>query len=295
MNQVIREAADILSDMIVIHNLKKKKQSMEKKSVLMWRDYPLNDKENVQKAMDKFAYTTSRMHPREKRAYAVAISKEAADYNIEPSGPITNYINDDINKDSVKLATSIRMRHIFDADLKADLTKLAENPHPEAFVEFDKIAGLTKYSSIPDGYASCYKLANCNEDNIKNISATVIERLFDSEFAKEWAKDPLTVYNSLPHPTQAMIQKQASVAEDVIPAATAMLAGITGYALGKKTGAQKVIDQQFNAKGWMPSKGVLYEKNFQTIVPCKDGFAVKDKDGRIILESDSLTKLVSML
>lgn len=270
---------------------------------ISWRKYPLNTPEHIKTAMERFPYTTQRMEPASKCAYARAIIKEAGVNNISVGGEVMNYASEEINPVSVKIATNIRRAHVFDRKDLDLLEKVASKPSPERFVEFDKLAGLTQYvkdKKIPDGYASCHSLIKSAEvsddERIKNIPLEKIEQLFDPQFAKEWATDPVTIYKSLPAPTQALIEKQASVA---IPAALAALAGAAaGYVTGEQMAAGKAIDAQFQAKGWAKPKDKsegFYVKDEQKVVQKNGDFCVIDKDGREVLKTNSLPKLVLMV
>jgi hypothetical protein len=276
---------------------------------MAWRNYPLHNEEHIKTAMERFPHTTQKMNPREKYAYARAIIKEAKVYNIEPEGNVLGYACDEINPLAVKIATRLRSRHIINNPDDEDLLeKVASKPTPERFIEFDKIAGFEKYvreGHIPDGYESCYsfiKVAKPEEEKIKAISATVIEQLFDPEFAKEWTKDPVVIYKSLPAPTQAMIDKQASVMDAFkkgLPVASAFLAGTaSGYVAGETMAAGKAIDAQFQAKGWAKPKKRsegFYVKDEQKVVRKSGKYMVLDKDGLPCAQADSLTKLVLMV
>ena len=166
-----------------------------------------------------------------------------------------------------------------------------------------KVAGLTQYvaeGKIPDAYETCYstiKMASTEDKAILNIPLTKIEALFDAAFAKEWAKDPVAVFNSLPNPTKAMIEKNASVAsvaEKAIPAALAMLA--IG-SVAKNMGAKSEMDRHMDAKGWVPSKesGVFYEKGTSKIIRKDNKFKVVDFDGNVVSEAESLPCLLLSL
>lgn len=262
-----------------------------------WRGYPLHNEEHVKEAMAKFEYTASRMEPREKYAYAQAIINRAIDLNTMVDGDVLNYIHSDVNDNAVKIGCYIRSKSISDKSLLEDLNRISETPNPEAFVAFDKVAGLSKFveeGKIPDGYATCYaflKTAELEDERIKSIPLQTIEGLFDPAFAKEWAKDPVVVYKSLPDPTKAMIEKNAgavSIAEKAIPATLAMLA--IG-SMARLKGANSVMDKQFEMKGWVKSKDGLYEKDGMRIVR-KDGqYAVIDQDNAKKVCADSLDKL----
>lgn len=266
---------------------------------MSWRNYPLHNVEHIKTAMEKFPYTTQRMNPREKYAYARAIIKEATVHNVEPEGKVLGYANEEINPVAVKVATRLRSSHIMDIDNQNLLEKIASKPTPERFMEFDKIAGLEKYvreGHIPDGYESCYsytKVAESEDERIKAIPLTTIEQIFDPQFAKEWATDPVAIYKSLPAPTQSMIDKQASA----IPAVLAMLGGAAvGYVKGETMAGGNILDAQFQAKGWAkPKKGALYVKDEQKVVHQNGRYVVLDKDASPVVEADSLTKLVLMV
>ena len=266
--------------------------------------YPLHNENHVKTAMDRFSYTSQKMDPYEKYAYANAIATESMKYSLELQGDILNYLHKGINKEAVAYGVTVRNRHLLNDSLKETLSKLAESPTPQKFVEFDKLAGLDVYvrdNKIPDGYATCFawtKTAATDIDRIKNIPLQVIEQLFDPGFAKEWSKDPVAVYNSLPMPTKAMIDKQEGCYTDKSASfwdiATGAVTAGAAYEGGKNRGAQNLIDIQFKAKGWFKSddKRYLYEKNENRIVSRYGKYMVIDKDGDIKREEKSLAKLV---
>lgn len=265
--------------------------------------YPLHDASHVKEAMSRFKHTTQRMEPREKYAYAHAIVERAADLNLMVDGPVLGYVASEINPVSVKLGCLARRQSIFDKSLLSDLSEIESNPSPERFEQFDKVAGLSSYVSegkIPDAYETCFsciKVASLDDEKIKSISPTVIEQLFDPMFAKEWIKDPVAVYKSLPMPTQAMIDKQASVSSDAVKAIPAAVAMLAAASMARTYGANSVMDKQFATKGWVKDgqDGVIYMKAGERIVR-KDGqYAVVDCDGRVKQQAESLPKLYAML
>ena len=266
-----------------------------------YKSYPLHNAEHVKEAMDKFAYTAQRMSPQEKYAYAQAIVDRAADLSVMVDGPVLHYVSSEVNPVSVKLGCLSRAQCV-DNSYKADLDAIALDPHPEKFAAFDKLAGLTQYvndGKVPDGYATCFsclnKTANLEDERILNIPLTTIESLFDASFAKEWQKDPVAVYKSLPTPTQTMIEKNAGVSpsagEKLGPAFLAMLATA---AIAKDKGALSAIDKMLASKGWVKKDGE-YFKNEECIVR-KDGeWRVIDKDNACRAKAESLIKLYNLV
>jgi len=174
--------------------------------------FPLDTAEQIKTAVATFKLSCDKLLPGERYELAQNIIKVAGE--IPLNNDIHKYASTEFNKLAWLQGVKARSQECLDtakvAALKAYKPESAKNAL--AFLaEFDKNAGIT--NKVPDIYTSVFadimKIAGLKvaskSDKIKSIPTEQIKQAYDANFAAEWEKDPVAVYESLPVPVKEEI------------------------------------------------------------------------------------------
>jgi hypothetical protein len=185
--------------------------------------YPLDSYEQVKTASSYFDEFGKRFAPEDRKEYCSNLVKRAGAIGINVSDDVLKYGSDTYASDEeIKLALDARRTLLDNKKFQDALDKLAyirPQVEPELFcltlIEFDKEAGLEFFydRDVPDPYYSTYgfqKEATFSEV-IGNLRVTeadleylamkrlpLVKGTFSEEMAKEFQKDPVGIYKSLP-------------------------------------------------------------------------------------------------
>lgn len=201
----------------------KKIQQKEAAAYALNGRYPLDSYEQVKTASAYFDEFGKRFAPEDRREYCMNLVKRAEALGIAISDDAKKYGSSTYAPDEeVKLALDARRTLLDDKKLQTALDKLAfirPQMDPELFCltlgEFDKTAGLEFFydRDVPDPYYSTYgfqKEATFSEviGNTRVTAADLeylamkrlplVKGTFNEEMAKEFQKDPVGIYKSLP-------------------------------------------------------------------------------------------------
>jgi hypothetical protein len=208
------------------------------------RRYPLDGYDQVVKAAEYFDEYGTQMEPRMRREYCSNLVKRASVLRISVSPEIERYGAETYAPShQIKIALDARRFILRDEDDITVLNKLAEAQPmmlPELFAatleEFDKRNLLDHhYGDIPDPYFSTFgKVAakvQPTESDVPTDDSILIgneyitkkelvefskhnnedmESRFGEDMAKEFAKDPLGIFNSLPRDQKLIIMRMAN-------------------------------------------------------------------------------------
>lgn len=198
--------------------------------------YPLDSYAHVERASEYFDKYASAFTPDERREYCLNLVPRADELGIKVGNEARQYGAVEWGTDE-KTAFGYTMRRqacgsISDfADTLDMLYEKKAEIDPELFaatlVEFDKLAGLDhEYDrSIPDPYASVFgvKIAEewseligndyVTEQDLRRLAKIGMRSLkstFDEEFAMEFRKNPVSIFQSLPLDQKRIVMRMAN-------------------------------------------------------------------------------------
>lgn len=176
--------------------------------------FPLDTVEQIKTAVATFKLSCDKLLPGERYELAQNIIKVASVNNVTLNNDIHKYASTELNKLAWLQGVKVRSQECLDTAKVAALKAYKPESAKNALVflaEFDKNAGIT--NKVPDIYTSVFadvmKIAGLKvaskSDKIKGISTEQIKQAYDANFAAEWEKDPVAVYESLPVPVKEEI------------------------------------------------------------------------------------------
>lgn len=197
--------------------------------------YPLDRYDQVKHAAVYFEEWRNQFAPHHRREFCVNLVKRAAALGIDTSEEIQKYGSATYAPAAqVEMAIDARRALLTDEDHGEMLSKLAEaRPimSPEAFaltlVEFDKFASLDQHydRDLVDPFYSTFgkeaKQAKSivigndyvTEEQVEGLAMmghATVELRFGDDFANEFRKDPMGIFNSLPVTQKKMLMRMAS-------------------------------------------------------------------------------------
>ena len=208
--------------------------------------YPLDSYADVEKAASYFDEWQVRMSPGHRHEYCTNLVKRASVLGIKVGDTIQRYGSSTYAPaQQIKIAFDGR-RTLLQDEAQIDLLdKLAESyvavspdVFAEALSEFDKLAGLDTYygSDIPDPFYSVFGLTKVADsligdsgnksfivgnDYVNNEQLNLLGRTdmislqdyFGEEFTKEFRKDPVGIFSSLPAEQKKIVARLANDAD----------------------------------------------------------------------------------
>jgi hypothetical protein len=199
--------------------------------------YPLNSFADVEKAASYFDEWGKQFVPTHRREYCVNLVKRASVLGIPLSEEIRKY-GSESRAPALEVAIAIDSRRgvVTDQTHSAALSKLAEagptlSPEllVEALAQFDKIAGIEHLydQEIPDPFWSVYGekraqgegnshilgnevVSNKQLELLAKTTCHEIKTLFGEDFLKEFKKDPVGIFNSLPADQKKVLARMAN-------------------------------------------------------------------------------------
>ena len=192
--------------------------------------YPLDSYADVSAAVHYFNDYYTTMSPSDRHEYAVKTASRADELGIETSELLSRYGSTEYAPDiDAHLASRKTIAPNFGAVYDAMREKRAE-VNPETFVELlqkvDEEAGLNWYygGEVTDPYLATFggkekaASADWSWDGDERLTAEKLQGLsgseefnnsFDADITKEFAKDPVAIFESMPAPTKAIMARLA--------------------------------------------------------------------------------------
>ncbi len=221
---------------------------VEKKANLtaLGTKYPLDNYKQVEAAARYFDEYGQRFAPADRHTYCVALTKRANALGIPVSDLVKKYGSESFASDAeVKIAFDARRAALQDTQHREVLNQIERTTREQlwkeasgpaeacaALEEFDKQAGLDFFydgAGIPDPYFSIYGEVKTAEDNsdyswvdgndmvvardletLAKTNVKTIERAFSKDLAKEFRKDPVGIFKSLPLAQKKIISRMAA-------------------------------------------------------------------------------------
>jgi hypothetical protein len=201
--------------------------------------YPLDGYDQVTKAASYFDQNAVLMAPSMRREYCTNMVKRAHALGIQVSAEAERYGSENYAPpEQIKIALDVRRSLLQDEEQILVLEKLAEarpTMEPDLFAEslnqFDRVTGLNQqYGDIPDPYFSTFAKIGAEaaaDESImvgneyitkRNLQAFSksgqhsVKDLFGHDFAKEFAKNCFTIFDSLPRDQKLVILRMANTA-----------------------------------------------------------------------------------
>lgn len=201
--------------------------------------YPIDTASQVERADAYFRRYRERFTPFERHEYCVKLAARADELGLEVSKEVKDYGSKQMEMPRVKVAVFQRMRHFREGTsehglLKEMMDKCA-SIKPEVLAtsieHFDQLTGMDKMwdNGIPDPYASVFGMVKkaewsfthgnetTNETRLKDAAKrriSAIEQHFGEEVAKEFKKDPVQIFDSLPLDSKRIIMHIAAQTEE---------------------------------------------------------------------------------
>lgn len=200
------------------------------------RRYPIDDYAQVKQAAAYFEENRGHFAPAHRREYCVNLVKRASALGIQLPNQIHDYGgNGYASHAELEVAIASRRSILTDEDHINLLDKLASvrvGLSPDSFAmaltEFDKLAGLDQYydGDVADPYLYLFgKTAEENNESfvigndvvypsqLKELAASPCRTLrdrFGEDFVKEFKKDPVGIFKSLPTDQKKIIGREAA-------------------------------------------------------------------------------------
>lgn len=203
---------------------------------LLEGSYPIDGYDQVKTASAYFDSNWKDLPPRDRHKYCVKLAARMSELNMEVPAEIQRYGSTTYASDVDSYIES-RKSYVFEEShdaLNMLLEKRAQvspNIFAEALEEFDRLNDLNWHwdGKIADPWYSTFgpsleKIAEsnwrydstgcrCTEDDLDNLARNGFPRLaksFGQDFAKEFSKNPKTVFESLPAPNKLILARLAS-------------------------------------------------------------------------------------
>ncbi len=204
--------------------------------------YPLDGYDEVEKAASYFDQWHRRMEPLVRREFCQNMVKRASALGIPMSALAQRYASDRwAPPEQIKIALDARRTVLKDDSQLAVLDKLAAvrqrmlpDDFAAALLAFDQHAGLDHFydGDVPDPFFSSFaKTAQQNESETDPDESIIVgneylpsrkmiqfskmgqkqlEQRFGKEFAGEFMKDPMTIFNSMPRDQKLVLMRMAN-------------------------------------------------------------------------------------
>ena len=201
--------------------------------------YPLDNYLDVQRAAEYFDKYASAMTPELRREYCANLVPRADELGIKVSSVARRYGSSTYaSNEELKVAYQTRQRYCGDIDGLQDtlegLFDKAAEIEPELFAvtlgELDKVAGFDRLygKEISDPYYSTFGEKIAKEDvqfsevigndmvtekdlvRLSKIGMRALKSTFDSDFAMEFKKDPVSIFKSMPRDQKIIIMRMAN-------------------------------------------------------------------------------------
>lgn len=198
--------------------------------------YPIDGYDQVKTASAYFVENWREFEPRKRHEYCVKLAQKMEKLGMAIPDDVARYGSETYAADCTSYVEARRswVADEFKPALDVLLEKRAQvspGTFAEALTEFDNITGL-RYQwdvGVADSYYSTFgpsreKLAEenwrydeggtrCTEDDLKALATNgheQVKKAFGGDFAKEFAKSPKSVFNSLPAPNKQVLARMAS-------------------------------------------------------------------------------------
>jgi hypothetical protein len=199
------------------------------------RKYPINSWNLVKKASEYYQENRLRMHPEHRRQYAVKLARKSFIIGFPLEKEIAE-LGAASYGDNGQLKVAVEMRKVA-CDPKGpgreflnDLFEKHASMNPEVYAEvlrrFDIEEGLDRGWDhvIPDPWASTFGIKTASvvwedaadrvtDDELINLAQNHLQKLqleWTQDFANEFRKDPVGVFNSLPTPQKRLLARSAA-------------------------------------------------------------------------------------
>lgn len=203
---------------------------------LLEGSYPIDGYDQVKTASQYFDSNWKDLPPRDRHKYCVKLAARMSELNMEIPDAVQRYGSTTYAADVDSYIES-RKPYIFEEaydSLNMLLEKRAQvspGVFAEALAEFDKLNDLNWEwdGKIPDPWYSTFgpsleKIAEsnwrydstgcrCTEDDLDNLARNgfhLLTKNFGHDFAKEFSKNPKTIFESLPAPNKLILARLAS-------------------------------------------------------------------------------------
>lgn len=216
--------------------------------------YPLDAYDQVKTASEYFDVWHKRMSPEMRREYCLNLVKRANELNISVSPLAERYGSEHYaSRTEIKIALDARRTVLLHEEDVFVLDKLAaEQPRllPETFAatlrEFDHANGLDEFydGDVPDPYFSTFaKVAKTNQESEVSPEGAIligneyipkrklvefaksrrehVKDRFGEDFAEEFVKDPLGIFESLPRDQKLVMLRMANSGDSLTQGASA--------------------------------------------------------------------------
>ena len=202
--------------------------------------YPISNPNQVKSAIEYFEQNMPRFSPVDRREYSIKVASAADTFGVTLSQNIRNYSGDDYSsnvKDHVAVRYHILKRDEYEDEVRQDLMKIASfigSAHPVEFAsvleQFDKATGLSNYwdkDLMDPWYSTFNQEKTAMESNTQSFTVGTervtseelkllsqnraqMEELFGAEFAKEFAGNPVAIFQSMPQTEKKILARMAS-------------------------------------------------------------------------------------
>lgn len=202
------------------------------------RKYPIDSYSDVEKAASYYAQWSGHFSPRDRHEYCSNLVKRASALGLEVSEEIGKYGSATYAPESELQIALEGRRGLVSEQHAVLLDKVAErriDTEPELFAEllseFDKTAGIDHLydSDILDPYYSTFGVKLAAKDDpdgsflvgndyvthtslreLGNRATVELGKIFGADFVKEFGKDPIGIFSSLPIDQKKIISRLAS-------------------------------------------------------------------------------------
>lgn len=199
--------------------------------------YPISSYNDVKQASEYFTKYASRFAPEERREYCLNLTKRANELGMPLPVEVRKYAGSKYaDEEAIKVAKSCRKALVtdeVDRDMLNALFEKRASISPEQFVEalseFDRVSGVDKHYDIYalDPYVSVLGVEKTAEDEdwsevcgnilvtthllhkISNTAFPLLKKTFGEDMAKEFKKDPVGIFKSLPVDQKKIISRMA--------------------------------------------------------------------------------------
>jgi hypothetical protein len=198
--------------------------------------YPLDSWTDVEKAAAYFEKWASQLTPKQRHEFCVNLSTRADELGIKVAHAVNKYGSTTYApQHEIDQALDVR-KLLIPESYKAGLDKLARmrpklsaGVFSEALAQFDKLAGLEHLydKSVPDPFLSTYGVKVAEGEGISFVSGndsvseeqlhslgsaacSSLHKLYGEDFVKEFRKDPVGIFNSLPVEQKKLLSRMAN-------------------------------------------------------------------------------------
>jgi len=195
--------------------------------------YPLDSFDQVKEASDYFTQYKNYFSPELRREYCVNLTKRAEELGVKVASIVSQYGSNtygaipDIDAGISSRRHVVQEEHVPLLDKIANVRpKITPSEYAELLSEFDKQANIHWYydADVVDPYLSTYGVKIAEDDawihgnetvyhkDLKCLAETSCEALCQvvgKDFVKEFKKDPISLFNSMPVDIKKIIGRMA--------------------------------------------------------------------------------------